>query len=405
MKILSKIIISRPEGNASIQLLHGDLTAIPPEFAVDILAVSAFQKSYEPNPDTLMGALANAGISVADLAKDKEIDLLAQLSCWLSKPLSETQQARFNFKKILCFEPVGKAEDAETQVGNLFRGINTFAMDDNHDEIAMPVLATGNQQFPLETMLSALLDTAIFWLENGLPLKSLKFVLYRDDQVEKGLPIFDNVQEQYELKKSAEAGHISASQALTEISALNESATKEYALPKMEYALQELNQQENEAGKTQSRGVTRGASMGAPSGSIASESKKYDYFISYSHKHTAAVQEFVSALKAQNPALTIFYDRDTIPTGGLWIKMISDAIQNSRNVICILTPEYSQSKVCWDEFQCAYVMEGRKKLMIRTINFCNDENLPPMMAIYSYIDCTEGDLEKLKGAVARLVER
>ena len=130
----------------------------------------------------------------------------------------------------------------------------------------------------------------------------------------------------------------------------------------------------------------------------------YDYFISYSHKHTAAVQELVNALKARHPGRSIFYDRNSIPSGGLWIKMISDAIQHSKNVICVLTPEYSQSAVCWDEFQCAYVMEKRKKLNIRTINFRNDADLPPMIAIYSYIDCTEGDLDKLKAAVDHLTQ-
>ena len=143
MELLSQIIITRPEGDAAIQLLHGDLTAIPNELAVDILAVSAFRGDYSPVPGTLLGALADKGISVAELAQDKEIDLLNQLSCWLSKPLPEAEQHRFNFRKILCFEPHGTANDAETQVGNLFRGINTFAMDDLHNEIAMPVLATG----------------------------------------------------------------------------------------------------------------------------------------------------------------------------------------------------------------------------------------------------------------------
>ena len=108
--------------------------------------------------------------------------------------------------------------------------------------------------------------------------------------------------------------------------------------------------------------------------------------------------------KLHNPQFRIFYDRDSIPTGGLWIKLISDAIQNSKNVVCILTPEYSQSAVCWDEFQCAKAKEYRtKQPVIKTINFCNDANMPLILSIYSYIDCTEADLDKLKNAVAQLV--
>jgi len=402
MQLLSQLIIPRPEGDAVIQLLQGDLTAIPDDLAVDILAVSAFRGSYEPYEGTLMAALFNAGLSIADLAKAKEVDLLNQLSCWLSKPLTDAQQARFNVRKILCFEPVGNAENAEAEVANLFRGINTFAMDDLHNEIAMPVLATGNRQFPLDLMLSTLLDTAIFWLENGLPLTSLKLFLHRDDQVEKGFPIFENVRKQYDLKKLAEAGQISAGTALTQIDVLNRDLYGTRNLPKMEYALQEMNEQEtNESlpNREATRGLENAESPGTPA-----ISNQYDYFISYSHRHTEAVQAFVDALRAHNSEFRIFYDRDSIPSGGLWIKMISDAIQNSKNVVCILTPEYSKSDVCWDEFQCAYVMEKRKKVTIRTINFCNDIDLPPMIAIRSYIDCTEGDLEKLKVSVKDLIE-
>lgn len=394
MKLLSQIIIPRPEGNASIQFLYGDLTAIPKEFAVDILAISAFRGDYRTNRKTLMNALFNVGISVAALAKDKEVDLVNQLSCWLSKPLTNEQQARFNIKKILCFEPVGNVEDVDTEVGNLFRAINTFAIDVHHDDIAMPVLTTGDRGFPLETMLPALLDTAIFWLETGLPLKSLKLVLHRDEQVNKGLPIFEKVRRLFALKQSEETRLMNEEEVLT-----NTRAIGTESLPKLDFALREISQ------RVVSRNLADGMlgmneSLSEPAQSQST--KEYDYFISYSHKHTAAVQEFVNALRARKPSLRIFYDRSSIPTGGLWIRMISDAIQHSKNVICVLTPEYSQSKVCWDEFQCAYIMEGRKKLMIRTINFCNDADLPPMMAIYSYIDCTEGDVEKLKGAVLQL---
>lgn len=399
MELLSQIIIPRPEGHASIQLLQGDLTAIPQEFAVDILAISAFRGDYRTFKGTLMAALHKADISVADLANDKEIDLLSQLSCWLSKPLTEAQQARFNIKKILCFEPIGSADDAQTEVENLFRGINTFALDDDHDEIAMPILSTGNRGFPLEVMLPAMLDTALFWLESGLPLKSLKFVLYGAHQVDICFPIFENVRRQYDLKKSAQAGQISAGVALNEINELNNATAGEYALPKLAFALQEMNQAETAESQPNVE-VSRGLDAPEP----LSTPMQYDYFISYSHRHTAAVQEFVNALLTRNSALSIFYDRTSIPPGGLWIKMISDAIQNSKNVVCILTPEYSKSDVCWDEFQCAYIMEKRKKLLVRTINYCNDVDLPPILAIRSYIDCTEGDLVKLKGAVEELVK-
>ncbi|HXB92199.1 MAG TPA: toll/interleukin-1 receptor domain-containing protein, partial [Puia sp.] len=90
------------------------------------------------------------------------------------------------------------------------------------------------------------------------------------------------------------------------------------------------------------------------------------------------------------------YDRDSIPTGSLWIKQISDSIQHSKAVLCILTPQYRNSDACWDEFQCAKAKEYLTKTsVIKTINFMADADMPLIMAVYSYIDCTEADMAKL----------
>ena len=231
------------------------------------------------------------------------MDLLNQLSCWLSESLSPAQQARFNIKKILCFEPKGNVSDAETEVGNLFRGINTFAMDADHNDIAMPILATGNQQIPLEIMLPLLLDSAIFWLENGLPLNSLKFALHRPDQVAKGRPIFENARKQYELKKQTETGEISASQSLSEINLLNGMTSAEYTLPKLTYALQEKAQAELDDSLELFGGdtATRGDIFPLPA-----PVNEYDYFISYSHRYSTPVQEFVNALQAPQSPVSYF---------------------------------------------------------------------------------------------------
>jgi len=58
---------------------------------------------------------------------------------------------------------------------------------------------------------------------------------------------------------------------------------------------------------------------------------------------------------------------------------------------------------CWDEFQCAKAKEYRtKQPVIKTINFITDSDMPLIMSVYSYIDCTEGDVNKLKDAVSML---
>lgn len=384
MQFLSQITVPAGKKDAVIQLLLGDLSNIPKEHAVDILVVSAFPNDYIALKGSLFLALQSKGLSVQALAANKQIDLVAQLGCWLSAPLPTEQKNKFNFKKILCFEPQYHSTEPQTIVGNIFRCINTFAFDEENDEIAMPVLATGYQKVPLEKMLPPLLENAIFWLQNGLPLKCIKLVLYRQEQADEALPIFEQVKQR--LTKTAQQETKNISDLPPRPPAVSYPAVAE---PEPVYTPR------NAEGLSESTGAMPPVALpprNAPS-------PTYDLFISYSHKQTDAVQEFVKAIQEKKNALNIFYDRSSIPPGGMWIRKISEAIQNSKSVLCILTPEYSKSDVCWDEFQCAKVMELRtKKSIIKTINFIKDEDMPPMFAIYSYIDCTEADLQKLKSS-------
>ena len=383
MQLLSQITIPTGKKEAVIQLLLGDLSAIPKEHAVDILVVSAFPNNYIALKGSLFLALQNRGLSVQALAANKQMDLIAHLGCWLSAPLSTEQKNKFNFKKILCFEPQYHSTEPQTIVGNIFRCINTFAFDEDNDEIAMPVLATGYQKVPIEKMLTPLLENAIFWLQNGLPLKCIKLVLYRQEQANAALPIFTAIKQKTEKT------------VLTEL---------HQHPPAFKYHVSDAG---NSGDSPEKAGVPNTATEITPElppeSPVVSPSN-YDLFISYSHRQTEAVHEFVKAIQEKKNSLNIFYDRNSIPAGGMWIRKISDAIQHSKSVLCILTPEYSKSDVCWAEFQCAKVMELRtKKSIIKTINFIKDADMPPMFALYSYIDCTEADVQKLKSSVNQFI--
>jgi len=72
-------------------------------------------------------------------------------------------------------------------------------------------------------------------------------------------------------------------------------------------------------------------------------------------------------------------------------------------VLVFLSPEYSNSPVCWDEFQCAKLVEyTTRKPLIQTIYLYNDSAMPPIMGIYSWADCREGDAEKLQKTAIEL---
>ena len=84
MQLLDHLVIHHGSEEHSIELYHGDLTAMSPEEQVDILVISAFPFNYAPSPGTLMGALYDKGVSVYSLAQHPALDLRETFSCWLS---------------------------------------------------------------------------------------------------------------------------------------------------------------------------------------------------------------------------------------------------------------------------------------------------------------------------------
>jgi hypothetical protein len=138
-----------------IRLYQGDLASIPVSETVDCLVVSAFPDDYTPTPSSVIGALAREGVSVADLAKDKEVDLRESFSCWMSKDLS-SRFPTIGFRRLLCFEPLARGNPAEL-TSDVFSALMPFALGDAPmRSVAMPVLASGDQRFDDAAMFDAL---------------------------------------------------------------------------------------------------------------------------------------------------------------------------------------------------------------------------------------------------------
>ena len=374
MNLLSQIEISRPGGLATIQLLQGDLTALPVEHETDLLVMSAFPGDYIALEGSLIYAFHKKGFSIEDVSHNKAADLRSQLHCWLSNPLSARDQQKFNFKQILCFEPGEKIKQPEEVVGDIFRCINTFAFDDENNVVAMPTIATGYQKIPLEKILPALLQASYFCLNNGLPLDFLKLVVHSDEKAQQAIALFN------EFKKWVPVGK-------TKVPPERHLPLSPPSVSKIDTGIKAAEPQ-----------------VVAP----PSVKKGYDYFLSYAHAHSKEIQRFVDTLKESDKTVSVFYDRESIPPGGLWIQQISSAIQQADKVLVFLSPEYDQSPVCWDEFQCAKLMEYNcKKTIIQTVYLHGhkETEMPLIMGIYSYIDCREGSTEKLQACVKQLLKR
>lgn len=196
MELLETLVVHHGSETKYIKLYHGDLTAIPAAEAVDLLVVSAFPNDYLPTRSSLIGALNLKGLSVSALAQDKEVDLRQSFSCWLSKEIHPVDPG-LQFRRILCFEPLVRGRPPEV-VGDIFRSIMPFVYDDPPiKSIAMPVVASGDQQIPLEVMFAPLLDAAVHWLAHGIPVETIKIVEYWRAKAERLREVFVELKSQY----------------------------------------------------------------------------------------------------------------------------------------------------------------------------------------------------------------
>jgi TIR domain-containing protein len=195
MEIVDSLTVPYGDKLRRIELCRGDLAELHPSEQLDILIVSAFPDSYEPTPPSLIGALHRRGVSVAELAKTRRFDLRSTFSCWLSSDLTDIPDG-IGFKRILCFEPVVRGKPPEV-VGDIFRCLAPFLIGEYPDAtVAMPVVASGEQQWSGEDMLLQILRAAVHWLSQGLPLKCLKIVECVPEKVERLRGAFRNFESQ-----------------------------------------------------------------------------------------------------------------------------------------------------------------------------------------------------------------
>lgn len=445
MELLDQITVPREQPDvppAVVQLLQGDLSAIPREHAVDLLIVSAFPDSYTPNPGTLFESLYSRGLDLRELARIKSVDERTHLGCWLSRSLPPTLAQRFHFRRILCFEPrfpafLERVDSRELgisgQVGQVFRCLNNYAIPETHptearrdrsiQRVALPLLATGNQGEPITRMLPQLLESATLWLRRGLPIQQLKIVAFHDDDAATAKTVFEEFRQQSSKAPATTQPHTETRRE-TIPSPPPISYPQQLAVALVDTCRRELERELIQTAEPSERTIlervlTRWKQNAAPSPVPtpaptepppsstpvipAPSPDSYDLFVSYAHKQDAEVAAFVDALRAAAPTLRIFYDRSSIAVGAQWIQTISDAVQYSQRFVAILSPDYSASPVCWDEFQCAKLKEyTTRKKVIKTIRLYREPDLPPIMGIHSYDDCVEGDLVKLRTAAVRL---
>jgi hypothetical protein len=338
MKLIDTIAVRNQSNDRFVMLFVGDLASLPEREAVDLLIVSAFPDDYMPTPRSLIGALALGGVSVADLAQNKEVDLRQFSSCWLSRPIA---RPGVHFHRLLCFEPWVRGKATEV-VGDICRSIVPFSAGSPPiSQVAMPLLASGDQGESPEVMLEALTDASVHWLSAGLPLDRIKIVIHD--------------------------------------SADSQSLHDTFARAKRRHA-------------DGSSGTQR-------------PSFPFDLFVSYSQRNKAEVDDLVAELQGRRPALRIFVDRLELRPGAAWQQHIFDSLDRSRKVICAFSPDYLASKVCKEEFNMALFRHREAAYGVLLPLYLFTAELPTYMKLLQYEDAREGDRAKIVQSAERLLKQ
>lgn len=338
MNLLETIFV-RGNPDKRVELYQGDLTALEPDEAVDLLVVSAFPNDYIPTPTSLIGALFQKGLSVASLANTKAEDLRENFSCWLSQEI-KPQTKELRFRRILCFELLMRGNPPEV-VGDIFRALAPIlGAHTDIKSIAMPVVAAGDQGHEATQILEPLLEAAVHWMEHGIPLKCIKIVAYSDYQAKEAHAFFSKKKIGYEEP-------------------LKPPTTNEM---------------------------------------------QYDIFISYAREDSEHVDRFINTLSREKPKIKIFLDRADIDVGTPWQPKIFESLDNCRRVVSVFSPSYLKSKVCKEEFNIAWVRsrETDDDDILFPI-FLFTANLPTYMKYRGYVDCREGDSNKIADAAKMLL--
>jgi hypothetical protein len=344
MELLASWNIQHGDAERRIELLHGDLSRIPPEHNVDILVVSAFPNDYSPTFTSLIGALSRRGVSVWQLAQAKEMDLRQDYSCWLSHPVLGAT----GFRRILCIESGWRGTPVEI-TDDLFRALAPVCLSDSTStSVAMPIIGAGDQGAPTDKMIESIMQASFSWMNRGIPISLLKIVVFSSAEVEKAKQKFVQIRDEHLIHVSKEP-------------------------------------------------LRSGSDDDIP------EEKTYDVFLSYSHEDFDPAQLIVETLRQSSPAMRIFFDRRSLVHGRSWLMDIAESLDNAKRVATLFTPHYWTSSYCKDEFTAAFTrQQDTGKPVIFPIYF-QSARIPYLFRNLQFEDCREANMSAIPQVCAKFM--
>lgn len=126
----------------------------------------------------------------------------------------------------------------------------------------------------------------------------------------------------------------------------------------------------------------------------------YDVFFSYSHKDKTFVHDL--ARKFEGDGIQTFVDEMNIAWGGSIPRELEEALDNSRHIICVLSPDYLSSNWGQMERYAALIDDPDGFLGKLLPIMLRDVQLPRLLRPLRYLDCRDsGALDKLYPEMVR----
>ncbi|XP_038064557.1 uncharacterized protein LOC119734967 [Patiria miniata] len=161
----------------TIELCLGDISELDMRNKVEMLLISALPGGYDTPAGTVMHSLlANLNVSVADLAKNKEVDKRDTHKCWWSKPI---QQPDVPFDRLMCYESGGGQAAAAEFTNTTFSCLKEIYQKKDF-KLVTSLLNTGQQKMDEVVMLEAIVEAAILAMKDGLNLRQLMIFINAD---------------------------------------------------------------------------------------------------------------------------------------------------------------------------------------------------------------------------------
>ncbi len=324
--VLKLPVIDLNNHTRSLEIFVGDVLSAENGQVIDLLCISAFPDDYVPTPGTIIKALAENNIFVAQEATNKARDFRKEWQSWISHPLKAKS---IQIDRLLCFEH-GSQRDPASVVGNVFRAISEFILERPEQSmgvIRLPLLSTGNQRAEKSSMLEATLRQAYLHLRQGLPVERLQLVLWPND--------------------------LEIHTILLNTGRLIERIQSEWRLINL------------------------------------ADQLSYDYFISYRRMDLGVAEQVVKAIKSRQPSAKFYIDGQALEAGAFWKPQLINGLYSSKKALCFITPSYATSGECMDEFHAALCCNQYRQKFLKPL-LCISANqldtLPGSMQRIQLID-------------------